>query len=64
MGEPERRLVRGTAGTKTPEAGRYSHLPPGHGEALTDAWSNPYAEAGIAIAAKRGGACVPHSATS
>jgi len=32
------------------------HLPRGHGEALTDAWSNLYSEAGLVMAAHRTGA--------
>lgn len=51
---PEQSIVRG-AGGMLPEAARLTHLPRGHGEALTDAWSNLYAEAAIVIGARRDG---------
>ncbi|MDE2445408.1 MAG: Gfo/Idh/MocA family oxidoreductase [Alphaproteobacteria bacterium] len=55
FGGEERSFVRGSANGVLPEAERYVHLPRGHGEALTDAWGNLYAEAGIAIACRRSG---------
>lgn len=38
-----------------PAAERLVHLPRGHGEALTDAWANLYAEAGLHIGRRRSG---------
>lgn len=49
---PEQLFLRG-AGGMFPEVGRLTHLPRGHGEALTDAWSNLYAEAALLIGARR-----------
>lgn len=46
--------MRGHGNGILPEAERLIHLPRGHGEALVDAWANLYAEAGLAIAARRG----------
>lgn len=51
---PEQVILRG-AGGMLPEAARLTHMPRGHGEALTDAWANLYAEAAIAIGARRAG---------
>ncbi|THK33677.1 Gfo/Idh/MocA family oxidoreductase [Ensifer sp. MPMI2T] len=53
--EQEQIFVRGHGGGVLPEAERLVHLPRGHGEALVDAWANLYAEAGLAIAARRTG---------
>lgn len=53
---PEQVFVRGQGSGIFPEAERWSFLPRGHGEALTDAWSNLYAEIGTGIAARRAGA--------
>lgn len=46
---------RGTGQGMLPEAERLVHLPRGHGEALTDAWANLYAEAGSTIGLRRAG---------
>lgn len=51
--EPERIYTRGQGAGMLPEAERLTYLPRGHGEALTDAWSNLYAEIGSAVAARR-----------
>lgn len=48
----ERIYIRGTGQGVRPKAERLSHLPRGHGEALTDAWANLYAEAGLKVAAR------------
>ncbi|EIE49406.1 Gfo/Idh/MocA family protein [Salipiger aestuarii] len=48
-------FVRGGGQGIRPDAARISHLPRGHGEALSDAWANLYAEAGLAVAARRHG---------
>ena len=55
---PEQIIVRG-AGGMLPEAAWLTHLPRGHGEALADAWANLYAEAALAIGARRAGAAPP-----
>ena len=39
------------------------HSRRGHGEALTDAWANLYAEAGLMIAARRSGSPIPDGLT-
>jgi hypothetical protein len=36
-----------------------SHLPSGHGEALSNAWANLYTEFAVAIAARRSGETLP-----
>ncbi|MCP4383736.1 MAG: Gfo/Idh/MocA family oxidoreductase [Hyphomicrobiales bacterium] len=51
LGQPEHHILRGTGGGVHPAVEQLVHLPRGHGEALTDAWGNLYAEMGIAIAA-------------
>lgn len=55
LNDPERIFVRGHGDGMEPAAERLVHLPRGHGEALTDAWANLYAEIGVAIAARRSG---------
>jgi len=55
LGEPERIIHRGRGAGMLAAAERLVHLPRGHGEALTDAWSNLYAELGFVIAARRAG---------
>jgi predicted dehydrogenase len=55
LGAPEQTFVRGHGSGILPEAERLIHLPRGHGETLTDAWANLYAEAGIAVATRRAG---------
>lgn len=59
LGQPEQYFVRSHGDGILPEAARLVHMPHGHGEALTDAWANLYAEAGVAIAAKRSGEALP-----
>lgn len=51
----ERIFRRGAAQGIRAQAEALIHLPRGHGETLTDAWANLYAEAGIMIAARRSG---------
>jgi predicted dehydrogenase len=53
LDQPVQTLTRGAGAGMLPEAEILSHLPRGHGEALTDAWSNLYAEIGLAVAARR-----------
>lgn len=54
--EAEERIFRRGAGQGiVPAAAALTHLPRGHGEALTDAWANLYAEAGLIIASRRSG---------
>jgi predicted dehydrogenase len=55
LDQPERIIVRGNGAGMHPAAERLVHLPRGHGEALTDAWGNLYAELGLVIAARRSG---------
>lgn len=55
LDQQEQVFVRSYGNGILPEAARLVHLPHGHGEALTVAWSNLYAEAAIAIAARRSG---------
>ncbi|AWM29801.1 Gfo/Idh/MocA family protein [Sinorhizobium fredii] len=59
LGEQEQIFVRGHGSGIVPEAERLIHLPRGHGEALVDAWANLYAEAGVAVAARRAGYALP-----
>ncbi|TRD20776.1 Gfo/Idh/MocA family protein [Palleronia caenipelagi] len=59
LGQPERHLVRGQAGSMGNGASWLSHLPPGHSEALPDAWSNLYAEMGFALASHLIGTTLP-----
>jgi predicted dehydrogenase len=59
LGEPQRIIQRGRGSGMLPEAERLVHLPRGHGEALTDAWANLYAELGFVIAARRSGVTLP-----
>jgi predicted dehydrogenase len=59
LGAPEQIIHRGKGAGMLPEAERLVHLPRGHGEALTDAWANLYAELGVAIAARRTGVTLP-----
>ncbi|WP_210527624.1 Gfo/Idh/MocA family protein [Rubellimicrobium arenae] len=59
LDQPQQTIHRGTGAGMLPEAERLVHLPRGHGEALTDAWGNLYAEIGHAVAARRAGATLP-----
>jgi predicted dehydrogenase len=59
IGGPDQIIHRGKGNGISPEAERLVHLPRGHGEALTDAWANLYAEVGFAIAARRAGVILP-----
>lgn len=59
LGEEERVFIRGAKNGVLPEAEHFVHLPRGHGEALTDAWGNLYAEAALQVAARRGGLPAP-----
>ncbi|ASY73961.1 Oxidoreductase (plasmid) [Sinorhizobium fredii CCBAU 83666] len=59
LGEQEQIFLRGHGNGILPEAERLIHLPRGHGEAVVDAWANLYAEAGVAIAARRAGYTLP-----
>ena len=59
LGEADRIIRRGQGGGMLPEAEWLCHLPRGHGEALTDAWANLYAEFGLAVAAHRTGRGLP-----
>ncbi|WP_149139538.1 Gfo/Idh/MocA family protein [Gemmobacter caeruleus] len=56
--EAERIFIRGSGQGIRAEAQHVAHLPRGHGEALTDAWANLYAEAGLKVAMRRGGAMI------
>jgi len=56
---PEQDYLRGQSGGLSEEAARLAHLPRGHGEALSDAWSNLYSEIAIAIAANRENVTLP-----
>lgn len=62
LGGPDRIYHRGQGAGILPEAARLTHLPRGHGETLTDAWANLYAECGIAVAARRSGTALPEGA--
>jgi len=53
--EEEHIFVRGAKQGIRPEAEHLIHLPRGHGETLTDAWANLYAEAGVLVASRRSG---------
>ncbi|UCI31634.1 Gfo/Idh/MocA family protein [Mesorhizobium sp. B4-1-4] len=57
--QQEQTFVRGVGNGVLGEAERLVHLPRGHGEALTDAWANLYAEAALVIAARRAGRQAP-----
>ena len=57
--QAEHTFVRGAGNGVYPEAERLVFLPRGHGEALTDAWANLYAEAGLLVAARRSGSPIP-----
>ena len=57
--EPEQTIVRGHGAGILPDAERMALLPRGHVEGLSDAWGNLYAEAAIAIEARRNGGTVP-----
>ncbi|WP_216856801.1 Gfo/Idh/MocA family protein [Acidisoma sp. S159] len=59
VGSPEQIIHRGKGNGMLPAAERLVHLPRGHGEALTDAWANLYAEVGFTIAARRAGVALP-----
>ncbi|WP_138466052.1 Gfo/Idh/MocA family protein [Poseidonocella sp. HB161398] len=52
---PVQILTRGAGAGMLPEAEKLIVLPRGHGEALSDAWANLYAEIGLAVAARRTG---------
>ncbi|PRD29324.1 UNVERIFIED_CONTAM: putative oxidoreductase y4hM [Trichonephila clavipes] len=53
--QEERIFLRGARQGVLPEAEHLIHLPRGHGETLTDAWANLYAEAGVLVASRRSG---------
>jgi predicted dehydrogenase len=59
LGGAEQTIVRGRGAGMLSPAENLVHLPRGHGEALTDAWGNLYAEAAIAIEARRSGRSLP-----
>lgn len=59
LGQPEQVIVRGHGAGMKPGAERLVHLPRGHGEALTDAWGNMYAEIAVAVEARRAGRALP-----
>ena len=59
LNEPDQMIVRGKRGAMLPSVERMSHLPSGHGEALSNAWANLYTEFAVAIAARRGGDTLP-----
>ncbi len=59
VGGAEQIIHRGKGSGMSPEAERLVHLPRGHGEALSDAWANLYAELGFTIAARRAGVTLP-----
>lgn len=59
----ERNFRRGAGQGIRPSAAALIHLPRGHGETLTDAWANLYAEAGVVIAARRSGRDLGQSET-
>ena len=56
---PQQVFHRGHGGGMLPQAEALSHLPRGHGEALTDAWANLYSEIGISLAAQQAGIHLP-----
>ena len=59
LGAPRQTIVRGHGAGMHPRAERMIRLPRGHGEALSDAWANLYAECAIAIEARRDGHHLP-----
>ncbi len=59
LGCPDQIIHRGKGSGMLREAERLVHMPRGHGEALTDAWANLYAEVGFTIAARRAGVVLP-----
>ncbi|MCY4541930.1 MAG: Gfo/Idh/MocA family oxidoreductase [Rhodobacteraceae bacterium] len=59
LNEPRQTIVRGHGSGVLPSAERMAQLPRGHGEALSDAWSNLYTEMAIAVEARRNGRTVP-----
>jgi predicted dehydrogenase len=59
VGGPDQIIHRGKGSGMTAEAERLVHLPRGHGEALSDAWANLYAEIGFVVAARRAGITLP-----
>jgi predicted dehydrogenase len=59
LNRPEQTIVRGHGSGVLPAAERMIRLPRGHGESLSDAWANLYAEIAIAVEARRSGKNVP-----
>ena len=59
LNQPDHVIVRGKQGAMLPSVERMSHLPSGHGEALSNAWANLYTEFAVAIAARRAGETLP-----
>jgi predicted dehydrogenase len=59
LNQPDQMIVRGKQGAMLPSVERMSHLPSGHGEALSNAWANLYTEFAVAIAARRSGETLP-----
>jgi len=62
LGQPKYRLTRGGAGSR-PEAGRVTRVPPGHPEGYLEGFANIYAEAALAIIARRDGAALDPAVT-
>jgi predicted dehydrogenase len=59
LNEPDQVIVRGKKGAMWPSVEKMSHLPSGHGEALSNAWANLYTEFAVAIEARREGRKLP-----
>ena len=59
LGQADQVIVRGKKGAMLPSVERMSHLPSGHGEALSNAWANIYTEFAVAIAARREARVLP-----
>lgn len=57
--QPEQIIIRGHGAGVLPAAERMSLLPRGHGESLSDAWGNLYAEIAMAVEARRMGRLLP-----
>ena len=62
LGAPRYRLTRGGAGTG-PEAARMTRVPPGHPEGYLEGFANIYAEAALAILARRDGSTLDGAVT-
>jgi len=55
LNQPEQIIVRGHGAGVLPPSERMVLLPRGHGESLSDAWGNLYAEIAMAVEARREG---------